>query len=59
MKDDGIRIRNKKDLRKAFVAVCQEADRRASDVLRKFRQTYVERHQQGQGDLFTAGQQRR
>lgn len=59
MKDAGIRIRVEKDLREAFVSVCQAADRRASDVLREFMQTYVERHQQGQGDLFTVGQERR
>lgn len=59
MKDAGIRIRVEKDLREAFVSVCQETDRRASDVLREFMQTYVERHQRGQGDLFAAGQERR
>jgi hypothetical protein len=52
MKDAGIRIRVEKDLREAFVAVCQEKDRRASDVLREFMHAYVERHQKGQGDLF-------
>jgi hypothetical protein len=52
MKDAGIRIRVEKDLREAFVAVCQEEDRHASDVLREFMQAYVERHQKGQGDLF-------
>jgi hypothetical protein len=59
MKDAGIRIRVEKDLREAFVTVCQEVDRRASDVLREFMQTYVERHQKGQGDLFTTEQERR
>ena len=57
MKDAGIRIRVEKELREAFVAVCQAADRRASDVLREFMQTHVERYQQGQGDLFAAGQE--
>jgi hypothetical protein len=59
MKDAGIRIRVEKNLREAFVSVCQAADRRASDVLREFMQTYVERHQQGQGDLFTVGRESR
>lgn len=52
MKDAGIRIRIEKNLREAFVAVCQSEDRRASDVLREFMKAYVERHQEGQGDLF-------
>jgi len=54
MKDAGIRIRVEKNLREAFVAVCQEEDRRASDVLREFMQAYIERHQKGQADLFVA-----
>ncbi|QPQ89157.1 plasmid-related protein (plasmid) [Burkholderia gladioli] len=58
MKDAGIRIRVEKDLREAFVAVCQEEDRRASDVLREFMQTYVQRHQKGQGDLFVGSARR-
>jgi len=58
MKDAGIRIRVEKDLREAFVAVCQEEDRRASDVLREFMQTYVQRHQIGQGDLFVGSARR-
>lgn len=53
MKDAGIRIRVEKDLREAFVEVCQAEERRASDVLREFMQTYVERHFGGQGDLFS------
>lgn len=52
MKDAGIRIRVEKSLREAFVTVCQSEDRQASDVLREFMQTYVERHQAGQRDLF-------
>lgn len=59
MKDSGIRVRVEKVLREAFVAVCQEGNRRASDVLREFMQTYVDRHRQGQGDLFSASQERR
>lgn len=58
MKDAGIRIRVEKDLREAFVAVCQHANRHASDVLREFMQAYVERNLQGQGDLFATGQER-
>lgn len=53
MKDAGIRIRVEKDLRDAFSAICQTEGRRASDVLREFMQTYVDRRQGGQGDLFT------
>ena len=53
MKDAGVRIRVEKDLRNAFVAVCQTDGRRASDVLREFMQTYVDRRLGGQGDLFT------
>ncbi|MBK3801836.1 plasmid-related protein [Azospirillum brasilense] len=52
MKDTGIRIRVDRGLREAFLAACQSEDRRASDVLRDFMQSYVERHQAGQGDLF-------
>jgi hypothetical protein len=54
MKDAGIRIRVEKELRASFVAACQAERRPASDVLREFMQTYVERHQGGQGDLFSA-----
>ena len=57
MKDAGVRIRVEKDLRDAFVALCQTEGRRASDVLREFMQTYVERRQGGQGDLFTGSEQ--
>jgi hypothetical protein len=53
MKDAGIRIRVEKELREAFVTVCQAEDKKASDVLREFMQTYVERRQGGQGDLFS------
>ncbi|MBA9902265.1 plasmid-related protein [Burkholderia cepacia] len=53
MKDAGIRIRVEKELRDAFVCICQTEGRRASDVLREFMQTYVDRRQGGQGDLFT------
>ena len=53
MKDVGIRIRVEKDLRHAFIAMCQTEGRRASDVLREFMQTYVDTRQDGQGDLFT------
>ncbi|WP_080380701.1 hypothetical protein [Burkholderia pseudomallei] len=53
MKDVGVRIRVEKDLRNAFLAVCQTEGRRASDVLREFMQTYVDRRQGGQRDLFT------
>lgn len=52
MKDAGIRIRVEKELREAFVTVCQTEERQASDVLREFMQAYVDRHQRGQGDLF-------
>lgn len=53
MKDAGIRIRVEKDLRDAFLALCKAEGRRASDVLREFMQTCVDRRQGGQGDLFT------
>jgi hypothetical protein len=53
MKDVGIRIRVEKELRASFVAVCQAENLQASDVLRDFMQTYVERRQGGQGDLFS------
>lgn len=53
MKDAGIRIRIEKELRTAFVEACQAENRQASDVLRDFMQTYVARHQGGQGDLFS------
>lgn len=53
MKDAGIRIRVEKELRASFVAACQSENRPASDVLRDFMQTYVDRQQVGQGDLFS------
>lgn len=53
MKDAGIRIRVEKELRTSFAAACQAENRQASDVLRDFMQTYVERHQGGQVDLFS------
>lgn len=52
MKDAGIRIRVERDLRSAFIALCQTEGRCASDVLREFMQTYVDRRQGGQRDLF-------
>ena len=55
-KDVGLRIRVEKDLREAFQEACLAQNRHGSEVLCEFMQTYVERHQQGQGDLFTAGQ---
>ncbi|MDR6293768.1 hypothetical protein E9232_006321 [Inquilinus ginsengisoli] len=59
MKDVGIRIRVERELREAFLAVCASEDRRASDVLRGFMQTYVERHRGGQRDLFLGPARRR
>lgn len=59
MKDAAIRIRVERELHASFKAACQAGNRQASDVLREFMQAYAERHQQGQGDLFTAGQARR
>lgn len=53
MKDAGIRIRVEKELRAAFVAACRDENRQASDVLREFMQTYVERNQGRQSDLFS------
>lgn len=53
MKDAGIRIRVEKELRASFVAACQAESRLASDVLRDFMQNYVDRHERGQGDLFS------
>lgn len=58
MKDAGIRIRVEKELRAAFVEACQAENRQASDVLRDFMQTYVARHQGGQGDLFSGPERR-
>lgn len=52
MKDVGIRIRVERDLRNSFALICQTEGRKASDVLREFMQTYVDRHHGGQGDLF-------
>jgi len=51
-KDAGLRIRVERELREAFQGACLAENRHASDVLRDFMQTYVERHQKGQGDLF-------
>lgn len=53
MKDAGIRVRVEKELRASFVAACQAENRLASDVLRDFMRTYVDRYQGGQGDLFS------
>lgn len=58
-KDVGLRIRVERELREAFQEVCLTQNRHGSEVLREFMQTYVERHQQGQGDLFVTGQARR
>ena len=52
MKDVGVRIRVERELRAAFVSACESDSRQASDVLREFMRTFVERHQTGQGDLF-------
>jgi hypothetical protein len=52
MKDAAIRIRLEKELRDAFSAACNAQSLEASRVLREFMQTYVERQQAGQGDLF-------
>jgi hypothetical protein len=51
-KDAGLRIRVEKELREAFQGACMAENRHASEVLRDFMQTYVERHLRGQGDLF-------
>lgn len=59
MKDAAIRIRVERDLHASFKAACQAGNRQASDVLREFMRTYAERHQQGQGELFAAGQAKR
>lgn len=53
-KDAGLRIRVERDLREAFQGACVSENRNASEVLREFMQTYVERHQGGQGDLFSS-----
>jgi hypothetical protein len=55
VKDAGIRIRVEKQLRSAFAAACQAEHKQASDVLREFMEAFVNRHQGGQGDLFSAG----
>lgn len=52
-KDAAIRIRVEKELRESFVDACHSDNRQASDVLREFMRTYVERYQLGQGDLFS------
>lgn len=52
LKDSGMRIRVEKDLRDAFVQTCRAHNRAASDVLRDFMRTYMEKHQLGQADLF-------
>ncbi len=52
MKDAAIRIRVERELHASFKAACQAGNRQASDVLREFMETYVERHQAGQGELF-------
>lgn len=51
-KDAGLRIRIERELREAFQEACLAVNRSASDVLREFMHSYVQRHQGGQGDLF-------
>jgi len=41
-KDAGLRIRVEKDLREAFVQVCKNEGKFASDVIRNYMQSYVE-----------------
>ncbi|WP_323828758.1 plasmid-related protein [Pseudomonas sichuanensis] len=52
-KDVGLRIRVEKDLREAFQVACSAEERRASEVLREFMQLYVDKHERGQGGLFS------
>lgn len=58
MKDAAIRIRVERVLHASFKAACQAGNRQASDVLREFMETYAERHQAGQSELFTEPVQR-
>lgn len=52
-KNAGLRIRVERELREAFQGACAAENRRASEVLREFMQSFVERHQGGlQADLF-------
>lgn len=53
-KDVGLRIRVEKELRESFRGTCRAEKRLASDVLREFMRSYVERHELRQGDLFSA-----
>ncbi len=46
------RIRVERELREAFEGAYLAENRNASNVLREFMQSYVGRHQGGQGDLF-------
>lgn len=43
-KDVGVRIRVERDLRDSFQRACSACGVRASDVLRKFMQVFVEEH---------------
>jgi hypothetical protein len=46
-KDVGLRIRVDKDLRKSFVEACRVQDLPASQVLRDFMRTFVDRSSDG------------
>lgn len=52
LKDSGMRVRVEKELHEAFVQACRAQDRHASDVLRDFMRTFMEKQLQGQADLF-------
>lgn len=46
-KDVGLRIRVDRDLREAFVEACRVQDQQASQVLRDFMRTFVDRSSGG------------
>ena len=58
MKDANLRIRVERELHASFMAACEARSRQASEVLREFMETYVERHQAGQGELFLTAAQK-
>jgi len=55
-KDVGLRIRIDKDLREAFVGACRGHDLAASQVLREFMRTFVERSVAGDQRATAAGE---
>jgi hypothetical protein len=49
-KDAGMRIRVDRELREQFLAVCQQEDRPAAQVLREFMRDYVSRERRESND---------